>query len=72
MNDKLKNEKLKEALDHMEYSVNYGLFKYGKEWRFFDEDLEKLKWALEYLNDYVNKQCYYINDDYMLIHNSEE
>lgn len=70
MNDKIKNEKVKEALQHIEYSVNYGLFKYGKEWRFFDDDFEKLKWALEYLNDYVFKESY-MYDDYLLIHNNK-
>ena len=56
MNDKIKNKKVKEALNHINYSVNYGLFKQGKEWKFFDEDLKKLKWALVYLNDYVFKE----------------
>ena len=70
MNDKIKNEKVKKALEHIDFSINYGLFKKGKEWKFFDEDLKKLKWALEYLNDYVYKESY-MYDDYLLIHNNK-
>ena len=70
MNNKVKNEKVRKALEHIENSVKYGLFIHGKEWKYFDEDLEKLKWALEYLNDYVFKESY-MYDDYLLIHNNE-
>lgn len=70
MNDKIKNDKVKEALKHIDFSVNYGLLKYGKDWKFFDDDLGKLKWALEYLNDYVYKESYFY-DEYLLIHNNK-
>ena len=70
MNDKIKNDKVTEALKHIDFSVNYVLLKYGKDWKFFDDDLGKLKWALEYLNDYVYKESYFY-DEYLLIHNNK-
>ena len=66
----IKDKKLNNYLEHIDYSINYGIFKKGKQFRFFDEDFNKLKEGLIYINNYLEKNCYKYND-YILIKNEE-
>ena len=66
--NKIKDIKLVNYLEHIDYSINYGIFDKGKDFKFFDEDFTKLKEGLIYINNYLEKNTTKYND-YILIRN---
>lgn len=64
----IKDKKLINYLEHIDYSINYGIFNKGKDFKFFDEDFNKLKDGLIYIFKYIEKNSYKYND-YILIKN---
>lgn len=64
----IKDKKLINYLEHIDYSINYGIFKDGINFKYFDEDFNKLKDGLIYIFKYIEKNSYKYND-YILIKN---
>ena len=64
----IKDKKLINYLEHIDYSINYGIFNKGKDFKFFDEDFNKLKEGLLYIFNYIDQNTIKYND-YILIKN---
>ena len=47
----IKDKKLIDYLENINYSINCGIFAKGKDFKFFDEDFKKLKEGLIYINE---------------------
>lgn len=62
----IKDKKLIDYLENINYSINCGIFAKGKDFKFFDEDFKKLKEGLIYINEYLEKNSYKYNEDILI------